>query len=56
MYVFGAYELASRTVFATKEAAEQYASGIAAGRQALVISGRWGGLRWDAAERFPERS
>jgi hypothetical protein len=52
MYVFGTYELATRTVFPTKALAEKYALGIAEGRQALVIPGRWGGLRWDAAKRF----
>ncbi len=54
-YVHGPYELATRTVFPTKEAALRYAAAIAEGRQAMVIPGRWSGLRWDAAERFPER-
>ena len=53
-YATGGYELATRTVFPTRKAALEYARGIATGREPLVIPGRWGGLRWDAAERFPE--
>jgi len=52
-YAHGAYELATRTVFPTREAALRYILGIAVGRQAIVVEGRWGGLRRDAAERFP---
>lgn len=51
-YAFGAYELATRTVFPTREAARQYASGINEARQAIVVQGRWAGLRWDAEKRF----
>lgn len=54
-YAFGAYELATRTVFPTLEAAHEYARGIAEGRQAIVVSGLWAGLRWDARRRFPRR-
>lgn len=50
----GPYELATRTVFPTRAAADQYATGLAAGRDPLVIRGRWCGLRWDHAARFPE--
>lgn len=53
VYAFGAYELATRTVFPTLAAARWYASTIAEGRQAMVIQGRWAGLRWDAVKRFP---
>lgn len=49
----GPYVLATRTVFPTLEAARSYAAAIAEARQAMVIPGRWAGLRWDAAERFP---
>lgn len=52
-YAYGAYELATRTVFPTRKAALEYAAGIAEARQPLVIPGRWAGLRWDAAARFP---
>lgn len=52
-YAHGAYELATRTVFPTREAALAYSVGIAAERAPLVVEGRWGGLRRDAAERFP---
>jgi len=52
-YVYGAYELATRTVFPTREAALAYSVGIAAERAPLVVAGRWSGLRRDAAERFP---
>ncbi len=50
------YELATRTVFPTRERAMEYAVSIAPGRQALVVAGRWGGLRRDATERFPRRT
>ena len=53
-YRFAGYELATRTVFPTKDAAARYAATIAESRQAMVIPGRWAGLRRDAAERFPE--
>lgn len=43
----GAYELATRTVFINKVAAEEYAAGIAPSREPLVIPGRWAGLRFD---------
>lgn len=43
----GAYELATRTVFATKEAAVKYAESIDSSRGALVVAGRWRGLRFD---------
>lgn len=49
----GEYELATRTVFPTKDAALGYARTIAESRQAMVIPGRWAELRWDAKERFP---
>jgi hypothetical protein len=52
-YAHGAYELATRTVFPTREAALAYSVGIAAERAPLVVEGRWSGLRRDAAERFP---
>lgn len=55
-YKHGEYELATRTVFPTKEAALGYARTVAEGRQAMVIPGRWAGLRWDAEERFPKGS
>lgn len=56
VYVFGTYELATRTVFPTRESAMEYAASVAEGRQPLVVAGRWGGLRRDAAERFPRRT
>lgn len=42
----GAYELATRTVFKTREAAEVYAQGIAGGRAALVVEGHFTQLRF----------
>lgn len=52
----GDYTLATRTVFPTKESADKYASECAPEREALVVSGRFFGLRQDFDERFGERT
>lgn len=41
-----AYELATRRVFYSRTAAENYAAGIAVSREAIVVEGRWGQLRF----------
>lgn len=46
----GDYELATRTVFASAVAAYEYAAGISPSREALVIPGRWAGLRFACGE------
>ena len=44
----GAYTLATRTVFVTQGAAEEYLDGISTSRDPFVVSGDFDGLR------FPE--
>lgn len=40
------YELATRTVFVSREKAEEYAAGVARSRDPIVVMGRWKGLRF----------
>lgn len=42
----GPYELATRRVFDRLQDAQDYARGIAAGREAIIVSGRWHQLRF----------
>jgi len=44
----GEYVLATRQVYATREAAQRYADGCAPSRDAIVVSGRWHQLRLGA--------
>jgi len=48
----GDYTLVTRTVFPNKEAAETFADGCASERQAIVVGGRFDGLRRDFEDRF----
>ena len=41
-----AYELATRTVFASKEAAVEYAGSIAISREPIIVQGRFHDLRF----------
>ena len=45
-YPRGAYELATRTVFASKVAAVAYAATLAISREPIVVQGRFGQLRF----------
>jgi hypothetical protein len=45
----GPYMLATRQVFGSAAAAEDYAQGIARGRKPIVVEGRWAELRLTAS-------
>jgi hypothetical protein len=48
----GDYVLTTRTTFTSRERADEYAKGIAPGREAIVVSGDFAGLRLKDAREF----